>query len=201
MHPGSQLHILGVKGIVREGLRRIVAIPARDARSHARGRQAIGFQARLAFIGRGGIKVQTQKQARFVFFREGDAVGKRHVRVIAARQEYLPAVGGEQRRQPPGPIEREFPLVAVAQDALGAGVLAAVPRVNDDRWVGSEEAHGRAADQGPEGLLQIEGMNERLPVNHMRREPQPQFHPVPIRQSQAGPQDKNAVSRAERVAR
>src|ERR1043166_6395192 len=73
--------------------------------------------------------MQAQKQGGLVFFRKRDAVGQRQVHIIGAGQKHPPTGAGEQRLQPPRPVEGKLLFVALPEYTFGPSVFASVAGV------------------------------------------------------------------------
>ena len=180
-------------------LRPQVAEAARECRGHSRGRQAVGFEAVLPLVRRGGIEMQADEQIGVMRLREGDAIGQGNVRIIGAREENRPAVRGQQGFDAPRPIEREFLFKASVHQAVCADIDAAVAGVEHEHAAGAER--GRFAQQQRlQIFLQVEAVDKNLVVNDFRREAEVHFQPAPDRLPAANFQNHRAPGRGDGVA-
>ena len=82
--------------------------------------------------------MQTDEHVGVVRFRKRDAVGKRDIRVIRAREKNLPAVGGEQGLNAARPVERKFFFKPSIHQTVRADVCTTVARIEDEDAVGAE---------------------------------------------------------------
>ena len=144
--------------------------------------------------------MQADEQIRVVRLGEHDAVRIGHISVAVARQKNRPALRFQQRLEPLRPVEREFLFKPAVQNAVRAGVAAAVAGVNHDDAVGAERQR-RSAEQRLEIFLQIKLVQKNFAVNELRLEAEIDFDAVPGRLPAADGQNHHAVARTDRISR
>ena len=128
-----------------------------------------------------------------------DAIGKREVGIIRARQKNFPSVRREQRLNTPRPVERKFFFKSSVRQTVRADICAAMAGIEHEHTIGSK-GQRFVEQQRLQIFLQIETVNENLVVNDFGRKTEVHCQTIPTRLAAADFQNHCAVVRTNGIA-
>src|SRR5882672_9890867 len=137
--------------------------------------------------------MQADEKVRVMRIGKSDAVRQREVSVVGAGQKNGPAVRGQQGNQPARPIQGEILFVIPAQHAAGPGVFPAVTGVKDDHPVRAGQSQG-VLEQRANRFLNVQGVEEWLAVDRLRRKTETQLDSLPHGHQASGSKSKNTIA-------